>query len=92
MTILGFRDRLISTIATASVPAPMTNEGSFEKGFLIPVVQQVSAQYPGVRTYTHPWSNKTRSEPDCEAVPDFGSVVAGCPRCWAASKKWARRH
>jgi hypothetical protein len=89
MSILGFRDRLVSVMATALVPADITNETTFEKRFLIPVVLQVSAECPGVRTYTHPWNNKTRCEPDCEKAPDLDRVVAGCPRCWAASKAWA---
>jgi len=89
MTLSTFRDGLIAAIVSASVPADIRNETTFEKRFLIPLVLQVTAQCPGVRAYTHPWNNKIRCEPDCKTALDSGRVVAGCPRCWAASKKWA---
>lgn len=89
MTVCDFRDSLLSAIATASMPVDISNESAFEKQFLTPLVLQVSDQYPGVHAYTHPWNNKTHCEPDCETAPNSGRVVTGCPRCWAASKKWA---
>jgi hypothetical protein len=89
MSILDFRNEFVSTIKRAPVPQDIRNETDFENRFLIPIVVQLAPQYPGVRTYTHPWKNKTRCEPNCENVPDSGRVINGCPRCWATSKKWA---
>jgi hypothetical protein len=89
MGVLDFHDQLISTIESFPVPAGIRNETDFENRFLIPAVRQVSDQYPDLKTYTHPWNNKTRCEPDCEMATNCGRIVAGCPKCWAASKKWA---
>jgi hypothetical protein len=89
MSILDFYDRLVPEIKIFPIPSDIRNETDFEKRFLIPVVLQVSEQFPDVRTYTHPWNKKTRCEPDCKTAIKGGGVVAGCPRCWAASKKWA---
>ncbi len=86
MGILDFHDKLISEIAIFLVPTDIRNETDFEKRFLIPVVRHVSDQYSDIKTYTHPWNNKTRCNPDCETAT---KIVAGCPKCWAASKKWA---
>jgi hypothetical protein len=89
MATLDFHDTLISEIVCAPLPEDIRNEADFEKRFLIPVVLQVSARYPDVFIYTHPWNNKTHCESACDTTFNRAHVVAGCPRCWAASKKWA---
>ena len=89
MAILNFHHALISEIVSVQSPEDIRNEADFEKRFLIPVVLQVAAKHPDVCIYTHPWNNKTRCEPDCETAHNSDHVVAGCPRCWAMSKKWA---
>jgi hypothetical protein len=87
--VLDFHDELIKEIETFSVPPGIRNETDFEKGFLIPCVRKMSARYTDLNTYIHPWNNKTCCEPDCETATNSGRIVAGCPKCWAASKKWA---
>src|SRR4030067_834323 len=89
MFIHKFRDKLILALASTPIPQDIRTEKDFEKRFVIPVTLQVSARHKDVYVYSHPWNNKTQCQPDCETGANYGRVVAGCPRCWASSKKWA---
>ena len=87
MFIHKFRDKLMLALASTPVPQDIRTEKDFEKRFVIPIILQVSDHEMDVPTYTHPWNNKTRCQPDCETGPNHGRVVAGCSRCWASSMK-----
>ena len=62
---------------------------TLRKGFSFHVFGKCQTRYTDLNTYIHPWNNKTCCEPDCETATNSGRIVAGCPKCWAASKKWA---
>jgi hypothetical protein len=89
MTIIEFRDKLASALSSTPIPEEIRTEKDFEKRFVIPVVLQFSAYQTDIGVYCHPWNNKIRCKPDCQTAPNYGQMVAGCPRCWAESKKWA---
>jgi len=88
MSIVQFRDQITDKLQIDSCPSGIGDEADFEKIFLTPLLLSAAAQYSDVRVYTHPWNNKIRCKPDCETA-DKGQIVVGCPKCWAASKKWA---
>lgn len=89
MLIHEFRDKLMLALVSTPIPQNIRIEKDFERRFVIPIILRVSNHEMDVRTYTHPWNNKARCQPDCETAPNHGRVVVGCPRCWASSKKWA---
>lgn len=89
MSILRFCDELISILARSPVPSNIRNETEFEVRFIIAIVIETAAHFPHIQTFTHPWKNKRRCQPDCETAAESHNSVAGCPRCWTASKRWA---
>jgi len=88
MSIVGFRKKVIDEITNAQAPAGISREAEFEKFFLTPLILKIAAGFSDVRVYTHPWNSKARCKPDCESAHK-NQIVAGCPKCWAASKQWA---
>jgi hypothetical protein len=89
MAIPYFRDKLVSALGSISIPREIKTEKDLEIRFVIPLVQQISAQERDLHIFTHPWNNKRHCAPDCESAPISGKVKMGCPRCWRESKKWA---
>ncbi len=89
MSIFPYREELVSALGRLPVPSDIRNETDLEIRFIIPAVADAAAHFPDVRTFTHPWSNRRRCQPDCETAALSHEGVPGCPRCWAASKEWA---
>jgi hypothetical protein len=88
MPVLDFRNKLISTIKKAPIPQGIRTETEFEKKFLIPVMLQVSLEFPGVRLYNHPWrempspkyprrTEKNIRESDGTLVLTWGPITGG---------------
>jgi hypothetical protein len=90
MSIREFAANLCRSLESASLPSTLRDEKGLEQQVLVPIAARLVKRHPGMLLCVHPYGNKGRCRPSCDAIPPDGAGrVIGCPKCWAASKAWA---
>lgn len=82
-----FAERLVMALRDVEIPTTVRTERDLEQRVIIPTAQAVQRTEPKVHIFVHPFKNRRRCMPDCEAAhSDRGTIEIGCPQCWHDSK------